>query len=104
VYAAAGNYVIVETEGSEFKIVKKGTGSAFLVLGNEIAKKITNTCIETNWKNGSLRDAIEIISLSMETAVKVTASVSKKYELMQTTEKIDLLRAIEKDGSNTKSL
>lgn len=104
VYAAAGNYVIAETEGSEFKIIKTGTGSAFLVLGNDITKKITNTCIGNNWKNGSLRDAIEIISLSMETAARVTASVSEKYELLQTAEKIDLLRAIGKDVINTKGL
>lgn len=96
VYASAGNYAIAEIIDAEIKLTDSGS-SAFIVLGNNVTKEIANKCIRHHWKYGNFHDAIRSIVLAMEAAAKVTASVSKKYILVQTSSRTDLSLAIERD-------
>jgi hypothetical protein len=94
-YASAGNYIIAEIKDSEFEVTKRGN-TAFIVLGNDITKGIANECIQKCWKkNGKLQDAVRSLIMAMETAAMKTASVSKKYMLVQTSSKTDLSRFVE---------
>ncbi|MBN1133340.1 MAG: DUF2121 domain-containing protein [Methanosarcinaceae archaeon] len=96
-YASAGNYIIAEIKDSEFEVKNRGN-TAFIVLGNDITKGIANECIKKCWtKNRKLEDAIKSLIMAMETAAMKTASVSKKYILVQTSSKTDLSRFVEKD-------
>ena len=94
-YASVNSYAITEIDGAKVILIKKGTGSNFVVLGNTITKEIANKCIKANWKNGNLHDAIKILILSMETASKVTASVSKKFLLLHTTSVVELPQVLQ---------
>jgi len=96
-YAAAGEYAAAEITTARLRLTGKGTGSNFVVLGNQVTKKIAHTCIREHWKNGSTQDAIRIIMLSMERASKSTASVSGLYTLIQSPAKISLSAVIERD-------
>jgi hypothetical protein len=89
-YASAGRYAIVEFEGGEGTVTQQGEGSAFVVFGSEIAKKITNAVIGEHWNNGGLAQAAEIIERAMETAGRETASVSREFDLVQTTGRADI--------------
>jgi len=89
-YASAGRYAIVEFEGGEGTVTQQGEGSAFVVFGSEIAKKITNAVIKEHWKNGGLAQAAGIIERAMEKAGRETASVSIEFELLQTAERADI--------------
>ncbi|MDI6719308.1 MAG: DUF2121 domain-containing protein [Methanomicrobiales archaeon] len=84
-YVSTDNYAITEIHGPEIRLVGSGRGSNFVVLGNEIGKKIAHACIQKHWKSGTLRDAIRILMLAMEAASRQTASVSREYVLVQTT-------------------
>ncbi|MBN2488310.1 MAG: DUF2121 domain-containing protein [Methanosarcinaceae archaeon] len=96
-YASAGNYIIAEIKDSEFEVTKRGN-TAFIVLGNDVTKRIANGSIKKCWKkNGKLQDAIRSLIMAMETAAIKTASVSKKYILVQTSLKTDLSRFAEQD-------
>ena len=97
-YAAAGEYAVAEITDASLRLTGKGTGSNFVVLGNQVTKKIAHTCIREHWKNGSMQDAIRIIMLSMERASKATASVSGLYTLIQSPAKISLSAVIERDS------
>jgi hypothetical protein len=96
-YAAPGTYAIVEFENAIATLTGMGKGSNFVVFGNDIAKEMANRCIRENWKNGTLQDAVRILMLSMEIASRVTASVSKKYLLIQTMQNVDLPALVEQD-------
>ncbi len=96
-YASAGRYAIVEFEGGEGTVTQQGEGSAFVVFGSEIAKKITNAVIKEHWKNGGLAQAARIIERAMEKAGRETASVSIEFELLQTAERADIDRLIRGD-------
>lgn len=89
-YATALEYAITEISESAILITSMGKASNFVVLGNQITKKIAHTCIRENWKNGGIRDAIRVIMLCMERASAATASVSGLYCLIQTSSKISL--------------
>jgi hypothetical protein len=97
-YAAAGEYAIAEITDANLRLTGKGTAGNFVVLGNQVTKKIALTCIRDHWKNGSMHDAIRIIMLSMEKASKATASVSGLYTLIQSPAKISLSAVIERDS------
>ena len=97
VYVSAGNYAIADIEGSRFDLKKKGEGSSFIILGNEVTKAIANQMIREYWTKGTLEDAMRVIIRTMETAAARTASVSKQYVLLQTKNRVMLSGHIERD-------
>src|SRR3990172_3199634 len=102
VYASADSYVIADIIDAEIKVSNRGGGTAFIVLGNNITKEIANRTIRDNWKNGNLSDAIKVLIVAMETAAKMTASVSKKFILIKTDSKADLSWAMDRDNAKCK--
>jgi hypothetical protein len=102
-YASGGSYAIVDTgDGAPVPRGRGGAGN-FVVLGNEKTKAIAHRWIRERWKNGGLRDAVEIITMSMERASSETPSVSRRFILLQTREKVDLGRVMEQDGTGSLS-
>jgi hypothetical protein len=95
VYASGGSYAIVDT--GDGVPVRRGRGGAgnFVVLGNEKTKAIAHRCIRKMWRDGSLRDAVEVITRAMEEASSETPSVSRKFVLVETGEKADLAGLME---------
>jgi hypothetical protein len=105
-YATAGAYAIVDTgEGGP---VPRGSGGAgnFVVLGNELTKAVANRVIGEGWRNGSLGDAIGIITRAMVRAARETPSVSREFILVQTRTRGDIAGLMEEDrtagGSGSK--
>jgi hypothetical protein len=96
-YASAGSYAIADLENATMTVRQHGQESNFVVLGNTITKKIAHECIRDQWKNGTLSDAIKIILLTMETASRTTASVSKQFTLFQTMSKVNVAEVIKRD-------
>jgi hypothetical protein len=97
-YASAGNYAIAELRNSELTLISHGKGSNFIAFGNEFTKQIADKCFQNNWtKKSNFQDAAKIIKLCMESAARKTASVSKQFNLLQTTLSNDVLIAVEKD-------
>jgi hypothetical protein len=102
-YASGGSYAIVDTgDGAPVPRGRGGAGN-FVVLGNEKTKAISHRWIRERWKNGSLRDAVEIITRSMERASSETPSVSRRFILVQTREKAELGRVMENEGTGSPS-
>lgn len=97
VYATAGMYAIAETEGSRMISVEKKEGAGFVVLGNEITKRIAHQCIRDYWKAGTFEDAVRVVVTSMEMAARLTPTVSKRYSLLQSRGKGDLAALLEKE-------
>jgi hypothetical protein len=93
--ASAGSYDILDIEGPSATLRGKGGAGNFVVLGNEKTKEIANRCIREGWRGGSLRDATGIILRSMELASRTTASVSRRFLILQTGKKVDLAGAVE---------
>jgi hypothetical protein len=93
--ASAGSYAILDLEGPSATLRGKGGAGNFVVLGNEKTKEIANRCIREGWRGGSLRDATGIILRSMELASRTTASVSRRFLILQTGKKVDLAGAVE---------
>ncbi|NYT17149.1 MAG: DUF2121 domain-containing protein [Methanomicrobiales archaeon] len=83
-YVSAGHYAIADIEGSRFDLKGRGDTSTFVVLGNDLTKQIAYAAIQNYWKNGTLEDAVRVIVRAMEEAAARTASVSRKYLLLQT--------------------
>ncbi|MCG7855055.1 MAG: DUF2121 domain-containing protein [Methanoregulaceae archaeon] len=83
-YVSAGHYAIADIEGFRFDLKGRGDTSTFVVLGNELTKQIAFAAIQKYWKNGTLEDAVRVIVRAMEEAASRTASVSRKYLLLQT--------------------
>jgi hypothetical protein len=96
-YASAGSYAIADLENATMTVRQHGQESNFVVLGNTITKKIARECIRDQWKDGTLSDAIKIILLTMETASRTTASVSKQFTLFQTMSKVNVAEVIKRD-------
>jgi hypothetical protein len=97
-YASAGNYAIAELRNSELTLISHGKGSNFIAFGNEFTKQVADKCFQDNWtKKSNFQDAVKIIKLCMESAARKTASVSKQFNLVQTTLSNDVLIAVEKD-------
>jgi hypothetical protein len=103
VYASGGSYAIVDTgDGAPVPRGRGGAGN-FVVLGNEKTKAIAHRCIRERWKNGGLRDAVEIIARSMERASAETPSVSRRFILVQTGKTADLGKVMEQEGTGSPS-
>jgi hypothetical protein len=96
-YVSAGHYAIADIEGSRFELKGRGDTSTFVVLGNELTKQIAYAAIQHYWKNGTPEDAVRVIVRAMEEASARTASVSRKYLLLQTRNTLALDTAIEED-------
>jgi hypothetical protein len=96
-YVSAGHYAIADIEGSRFEMKGRGDTSTFVVLGNELTKQIAYAAIQKYWKNGAAEDAVRVIVRAMEEASARTASVSRKYLLLQTRNTMNLDAAIEED-------
>jgi hypothetical protein len=97
-YASTGNYAIAELRNSELTLISHGKGSNFIAFGNEFTKQIANKCFQDNWtKKSNFQDAIRILKLCMETVAEKTASVSKKFVMIQTTSNKDVLKVVDKD-------
>lgn len=96
VYASAGSYAIVDLEGPSSILRGRGGAGNFVVLGNERTKEIANRCIREGWKGGSIRDAVGIIIRSMEIASRTSASVSRRFMILQSRERVDLARVLER--------
>jgi hypothetical protein len=98
VYASAASYAIVDLGKGAPVLRGRGGAGNFIVLGNERAKAIANRCIRERWKNGNLRDAVEIITRTMGLASTETPSVSKEFIVVQTMAKVDLGQVLEQGG------
>ena len=98
-YATAGEFALAEITGGEIRLTGKGKASNFVVLGNQVTKQVTHSCIRENWKGGTIHDAIKIIMLSMKKASDTSASVSGLYDLIQTPVKVSLSDIIKRDSS-----
>jgi hypothetical protein len=100
-YLVAGEYAIANIEDDYFHLRSRASNNCFVVLGNEVTKRIANEAISANWKNGTFEEAVKVIIIAMGLAASRTASVSKKYLLLQTKEKSELSGIIEKDRQET---
>jgi hypothetical protein len=96
-FASGGSYAIVDTEGPS--ATRKGSGGAgnFVVLGNERTKAVARRCIAEGWKGGSLGDARGLIARTMERAAKETASVSRGFILLETAERANVGRLVDRE-------
>jgi hypothetical protein len=97
-YASAGSYAILDIEGSSTTLRGRGGAGNFVVLGNEMTKATANRCIREGWRNGSLKDARGIIARAMERAARESASVSRRFTILETRDKVDLERVMEHAG------
>ncbi|KQC03708.1 MAG: hypothetical protein APR53_04695 [Methanoculleus sp. SDB] len=101
IYAVAGQYAIADFEGGRMVIVQKKEGSAFVVLGNDITKKIANEIIRKNWKNGGFEDAVRVIVLAMEEAGRRTASVSRAFSIEQTDINVNISAIVDSEAEGS---
>jgi hypothetical protein len=96
-YITTGEYAIADIRDRQFDLRTRESRSSFVVLGNEVTKRIANEAIREEWKNGTFEEAIRIIVTAMETAASETASVSKNHLILQTRVKAGLSAVIERD-------
>lgn len=96
-YVSAGHYAIADIEGSRFVMRGRGDTSTFVVLGNELTRKIAYDAIQCYWKNGTPEDAVTVIVKAMQEAAARTASVSRSYLLLQTKSIARLDAVLEED-------
>ncbi|KDE55373.1 DUF2121 domain-containing protein [Methanoculleus sp. MH98A] len=97
-YATKGSYVIAEIVDSRLRVMQKGRASNFVVLGNDITKRVANQCIQGMWEGGTIQDALRLIMLTMQIAASVTASVSRTFVLVHTDTAADIPAAIANDS------
>lgn len=81
-YVAPGRYLIAEIVDGRVRIIETGK-SAFLVLGNAIAKKISGEVIGRAKRPERLSDAVGVLIRAMESTSQRTASVSHAYDMIQ---------------------
>ncbi|MEA1944677.1 MAG: DUF2121 domain-containing protein [Euryarchaeota archaeon] len=81
-YVAPGRYLIAEIVDGKVRITETGE-SAFLVLGNAIAKKISGEVIGRAKRPKRLSDAVRVLIQVMEFTSQKTASVSHAYDMIQ---------------------
>lgn len=89
-YVACGSYAVVDIEDDIPVLKQKGSGSSFIVLGNEVTKRIAYGMIRSEWKNGTFSDAVRLVIHIMNTAPSRTASVSRAFAILQTRKRTDL--------------
>ncbi|MDD3858344.1 MAG: DUF2121 domain-containing protein [Methanoculleus sp.] len=102
-YAAKGNYAIAEIVDSRLRVMQKGRASNFVVLGNDITKRVADRCIREMWEGGTVQDALRLIMLTMQIAAGVTASVSRTFVLVHTDTAADISNAIANDSREGKN-
>jgi len=88
-YVACGAYAIVDIEGDTCILKQKGEGSTFVVLGNEVTKRIAYGLIQSEWKNGTFPDSVRLIIRIMNIAASCTPSVSSAFTILQTRKRAD---------------
>jgi hypothetical protein len=96
-YAAAGKYALIDLEGGRVTRRSGGGAGSFVVLGNEVAKRVANRCIAAGWRNGTLEDAIRILIRTLEEASRASPTVSRTFLLVQTGSSADPDRLLESD-------
>jgi hypothetical protein len=89
-YAVCGAYGIVDIHGRRRVLAQKGEGSIFVVLGNEVTKRVAYDMIRSEWKSGTFPDAVRLIIRIMNAAASCTASVSRAFTILQTQKKANL--------------
>jgi len=97
-YATTGSYAIAEVLDSRLRVTQRGRASNFVVLGNEITKRIANECIQGMWEGGTIQDALRLIMLTMQVAASATASVSRTFILVHTDVTANLVEAVDRDS------
>jgi hypothetical protein len=97
-YATTGSYAIAEVLDSRLRVMQRGRASNFVVLGNDITKKIANQCIQGMWEGGTIQDALRLLMLTMQIAASATASVSRTFILVHTDRAANLADAIDRDS------
>jgi hypothetical protein len=100
-YLVPGEFAITEIEQNHFHVRSREQKSSFIVLGNEVTKRIAYEVISAGWKNGTFEDAVKIIIRALVACAQQTASVSKGYMLLQTRNAGKLSDIIEKDQQDT---
>jgi hypothetical protein len=96
-YVTAGEYAIADISDGSFVLRARESRSSFVVLGNDLTKRIANEAIRREWKKGTSEDAIRVITTALGTAATETASVSRSHLVLQTREKIGLSPVIDRD-------
>jgi hypothetical protein len=86
---ACGTFAIVDITGNEAILTQEGRGTTFVVLGNEVTKRIAHGMIRSEWKDGTFPDAVRLIIRIMNAAASCTASVSRTFTILQTQKKAD---------------
>ena len=87
---ACGTYAIIDIDEEVSTLKQHGTGGTFVVLGNEVTKRIAHAMIHSEWKSGTFPDAVRLIIRIMNDAASSTASVSREFTLLQTRKKTAL--------------
>jgi hypothetical protein len=100
-YLVPGEYAIADIIGGQFRLISRAGRSSFIVLGNEVTKKIANDAISKTWEDGTFEGAVKTIVTAMETAASRTASVSKEFLILQTKSRGDLSDILERDRQQT---
>jgi hypothetical protein len=100
-YITAGEYAIADIRDNHFELRARESRSSFVVLGNEVTKRIANEAIRAGWREGTFEEAIRVIITALDTAASETASVSKNHLILQTREKTGLSAVIDKDRDET---
>jgi hypothetical protein len=86
---ACERYAIVDRERDDIILKREGQGSTFVVLGNEVTKRVANTMIRSEWNTGTFPDAVRLIIRIMNAASSRTASVSRAFTILQTRKRAD---------------
>lgn len=97
-YLTAGEYAIADIEGGTFQLRVREEKAGFVVLGNEATKRIAAGCIRNTGTSCSFEGALETIISIMETAASGTASVSRRYIILQSGSRIPLSPLIGRDS------
>ncbi len=97
-YLSPGEYAIADIEGDNFRIRAREKKTGFIVLGNEATKKIAGDCIRRSGPACSFEDALKVVISVLERAASETASVSRRYILLQVRGKTPLSPLIRKDA------
>ncbi len=96
-YVAAGRYALIDLEGGRETRRSGGGAGSFVVLGNEVSKRVAHCCITEGWRNGTLEDAIRILIRTLGEASRASPTVSRAFLLVQTRSSADPARLLEHD-------
>ncbi len=97
-YVTTGAYCIVDLTEKGAEMRQQGSASSFVVLGSEIAKKVAGEGISRYWKGGGVKEAMEAVMRIMKEAAERTATVSRRYVMIQTGTRGEIREAMRRDG------